>query len=180
MIDTKLILSQYTNKNNNLNKEYIIIVNILNQELILYKNYKELIKYMISTSIYGEGSEEGSNKTPIGAHYIKECIGNNTDPLTIFQNRRPTGAKTKIISEKISSNKDIISSRILWLDGLEEGKNKGSNLDSYSRYIYIHGTNEEGMLGEKSSHGCIRMSNSDIIDLCDKNICNSFVYISEK
>ena len=65
-------------------------------------------------------------------------------------------------------------------DLLEEGKNKGSNLDSYSRYIYIHGTNEEGMLGEKSSHGCIRMSNSDIIDLCDKNICNSFVYICEK
>jgi lipoprotein-anchoring transpeptidase ErfK/SrfK len=62
---------------------------------------------------------------------------------------------------------------------LEEGKNKGENIDTYQRYIYIHGTNEEGMLGKKSSHGCIRMGNSDIIDLCSKEICNIFVYISK-
>ena len=178
MIDIKLILSQYINKNSNLNKEYVIFINITEQKLILYKNYNEIIKYTISTSKYGEGSEEGSNKTPVGAHYIKKYIGNNEDPLTIFHNRVPTGVKTKIINEKLSADEDIICSRILWLDGLEECKNKGSNVDSFSRYIYIHGTNEEGLLGEKSSHGCIRMGNSDIIDLCDKNICNSLVYIS--
>jgi lipoprotein-anchoring transpeptidase ErfK/SrfK len=178
MIDIKLILSQYINKNSNLNKEYVIVINITDQRLIVYKNYKEIIKYTISTSKYGEGSEEGSNKTPLGAHYIKEHIGNNEDPLTIFRNRIPTNIKTKIITEKISTDKDIICSRILWLDGLEEDKNKGSNIDSFSRYIYIHGTNEEGLLGEKSSHGCIRMSNSDIINLCDKNIRNTLVYIS--
>ena len=78
-----------------------------------------------------------------------------------------------------SGNEDIISTRILWLSGLEDGINKGGNVDSYSRYIYIHGTNEEGMLGKKASHGCIRMSNNDIIDLCNSKINNSIVYISK-
>ena len=99
--------------------------------------------------------------------------------MTIFRNRKPINKKTEIIKEHKSSDEDIISSRILWLEGLEEGKNKGENIDTYQRYIYIHGTNEEGMLGKKSSHGCIRMGNSDIIDLCSKEICNIFVYISK-
>ena len=99
--------------------------------------------------------------------------------MTIFRNRKPINKKTEIIKEHKSSDEDIISSRILWLEGLEEGKNKGENIDTYQRYIYIHGTNEEGMLGKKSSHGCIRMGNSDIIDLCSKEMCNIFVYISK-
>ena len=114
-------------------------------------------------------------KLPLGAHYIKEYIGAGHDSLTIFQNRVPTKHKAKIISEKKTSKEDIICSRILWLSGLDEGQNKGPNIDSLSRYIYIHGTNEEGLLGVKASHGCIRMSNSDIIDLCSKEICNIFV-----
>ena len=99
--------------------------------------------------------------------------------MTIFQNRVPTNNKAKIISEKKTSEEDIICSRILWLSGLEDGQNKGSGIDSLSRYIYIHGTNEEGLLGVKASHGCIRMSNSDIIDLCDKKISNALIYISK-
>jgi hypothetical protein len=114
----------------------------------------------------------------LGAHYIKEYIGKDEDLLTIFQNRLPINKKTKIIKDMRSTNEDIISSRILWLEGLEEGKNKGKNIDTYQRYIYIHGTNEEGLLGKKTSHGCIRMGNSDIIELCNKDICNTLVYIS--
>ena len=60
---------------------------------------------------------------------------------------------------------DVVQSRILWLDGLEDGINKGKGVDSYSRYIYIHGTPEEWLLGEKASKGCIRMSNKDVIEL---------------
>ena len=60
---------------------------------------------------------------------------------------------------------DVVQSRILWLDGLEDGINKGEGVDSYSRYIYIHGTPEEWLLGEKASKGCIRMSNKDVIEL---------------
>ena len=84
----------------------------------------------------------------------------------------------KIEEDKIFLEDDIISSRILWLEGLEAGKNKGSNLDSFKRYIYIHGTHEEEKLGEKASHGCIRMGNNDIIDLCNRDIINTLVYIS--
>ena len=177
MKDIKVIFSKYSHKI--LNKNHtIIIINISAQNLTFYNNFEEISKYKISTSKYGEGSEEGSNKTPLGAHYIKEYIGKDLDSLTIFQNRLPINKKTKIIKDQRSTNKDIISSRILWLEGLEEGKNKGKNIDTYQRYIYIHGTNEEGLLGKKASHGCIRMGNSDIIDLCNKDICNTLVYIS--
>ena len=96
---------------------------------------------------------------------------------TIFKNRVPTSQKVEIVSSQENSNEDIISSRILWLDGLDKGKNKGGNVDSYTRYIYIHGTNEEGLIGEKASHGCIRMSNNDIVNLCKKDLLNTFVYI---
>ena len=90
----------------------------------------------------------------------------------------PTREITKVIKDQVTTEEDIISTRILWLSGLEEGKNKGLNIDSYSRFIYIHGTNEEGMLGKKASHGCVRMSNSDIINLCNRDICSALVYIS--
>ena len=140
--------------------------------------YKIIEEYRISSSIYGEGNEEGSNKTPLGAHYIREYFGKDVDIYTIFKNRVPTGHKAKLLSREQKSEEDIITTRILWLDGLEEGFNKGANLDSYKRYIYIHGTNEEELIGQKASHGCIRMNNSDIIKLCNKNLLNTFVYIS--
>ena len=113
----------------------------------------------------------------MGAHYIKEFIGSDVPANTIFKNRVPTSQKVEIVSSQENSNEDIISSRILWLDGLDKGKNKGGNVDSYTRYIYIHGTNEEGLIGEKASHGCIRMSNNDIVNLCKKDLLNTFVYI---
>ena len=79
--------------------------------------------------------------------------------------RKFTGEIAKIFSDKTISDTDDITTRILWLSGLEEGLNKGKNIDSFKRYIYIHGTSEEGRLGIPSSHGCIRMKNKDVIDL---------------
>lgn len=176
MKDINIIFSEYSHEN--LNKDYFIFINIFSQSLTLFQDFKEIAKYKVSTSRFGEGSEMGSNKTPLGAHFIKEYIGQDSEPLTIFEARIPTNKKTNIISDCIYSKEDIISSRILWLEGLEEGKNKGFKVDTFQRYIYIHGTNEEGMLGNKASHGCIRMGNSDIIDLCNKKIINTLVYIS--
>ena len=71
----------------------------------------------------------------------------------------------EIVHERNNNENDYVTSRILWLDGLEEGHNKGGNVDSFKRYIYIHGTHEEGLIGEKASHGCIRMFNNDVIEL---------------
>ena len=70
-----------------------------------------------------------------------------------------------IYTNKKKSKTDDITSRIFWLEGLEEEKNKGKGIDSYKRYIYIHGTSEEGRLGTPASHGCIRMKNKEVIDL---------------
>ena len=78
----------------------------------------------------------------------------------------------EIVHERQNNENDYVTSRILWLDGLEEGHNKGGNVDSFKRYIYIHGTHEEGLIGEKASHGCIRMFNNDVIEL--------FSYIPEE
>jgi|TARA_B100001059_G_scaffold215791_1_gene233611 hypothetical protein len=176
MKDLRSIYSEFSEKNSN--KKFFIFVSIPNQNLILYKDFVKIKEYNISSSKYGEGSIEGSYKTPLGAHIIKKYIGENEDIYTIFKNRKPTQHKLKIEEDKIFLEDDIISSRILWLEGLEAGKNKGSNLDSFKRYIYIHGTHEEAKLGEKASHGCIRMGNNDIIDLCNRDIINTLVYIS--
>ena len=84
---------------------------------------------------------------------------------TIFISRINTSRVANIFELPIDSEEDLVTSRILWLDGLEIGANKGPGIDSFQRYIYIHGTQEEGLIGQKASHGCIRMFNSDVVYL---------------
>ena len=175
MKDIKIIFSEYSHEN--LNKNYFIFINIFSQSLTLFQDFKEIAKYKVSTSLFGEGSEMGSNKTPLGAHFIKEYIGQDSEPLTIFEARIPTNKKTNIISDCIYSKEDIISSRILWLEGLEEGKNKGFKVDTFQRYIYIHGTPHIDKLGEPESHGCIRMSDDNVITLFNSIKYNTLVLI---
>ena len=110
-------------------------------------------------------------------HEIKEKIGDGAKINTIFVSRINTQKQTEIISIRQDTEDDHVTSRILWLDGLEEGINKGPGVDSYNRYIYIHGTHEEGLIGEKASHGCIRMFNNDVIYLYDIVNKGTKVYI---
>ena len=117
---------------------------------------------------YGEGSIENSFKTPLGYHVVKEKIGEGAEKNTIFKSRINTKRSADIIEEYQDSDDDFVTSRIMWLDGKEEGKNKGGAVDSFARYIYIHGTHEEGLIGTKASHGCIRMFNADAIELFDR------------
>jgi hypothetical protein len=84
---------------------------------------------------------------------------------TIFTSRINTQRSAVIIDQFMDTEDDYVTSRIIWLDGEEDGLNKGGNVDSYKRYIYIHGTHEEGLIGTKASHGCIRMFNYDVIEL---------------
>jgi L,D-transpeptidase YbiS len=119
---------------------------------------EELIRsYPISTSQFGIGSEEGSLKTPIGHFRIGQKIGSKVLSGTVFKNREPIDQ-----TEQSAADDDLIMSRILWLDGLEE-----HNANTRNRYIYIHGTNHEHKIGEPASRGCIRMKNADIIELFD-------------
>ena len=144
-----------------------IIIDISEQRLYLIKNSSIIESFPISTAKFGDGSTVNSVKTPLGNHKSKDKIGDNADLNTIFVSRINTKRKASIISEDIDSDDDHVTSRILWLDGQEEGLNKGKGVDSYNRYIYIHGTHEEGLIGQKASHGCIRMFNNDVIYLYD-------------
>ena len=152
-------------ENNNQQLTNTIIVSIKNQELYYIIDGKIIKKYLISSSEYGIGSKEGSNKTPLGLHRIKKKAGGNVPENGRMIGRVFTGEICKIYHDETRSKTDDITSRILWLEGLEAGKNKGKGIDSFERYIYIHGTTEEGRIGIPSSHGCIRMRNKDVIDL---------------
>ena len=142
-----------------------IEVDISEQRLYLIENSLIKASYPISTSKYGEGSIENSFKTPLGEHSIKEMIGEEAEINTIFTSRINTKRSATIIDQFEDTDDDYVTSRIIWLDGEENGFNKGGNVDSFRRYIYIHGTHEEGLIGTKASHGCIRMFNYDVIEL---------------
>ena len=142
-----------------------IEVDISEQRLYLIENSLIKASYPISTSKYGEGSIENSFKTPLGKHSIKETIGEEAEINTIFTSRINTKRSATIIDQFEDTDNDYVTSRIMWLDGEEDGLNKGGNVDSFRRYIYIHGTHEEGLIGTKASHGCIRMFNYDVIEL---------------
>ena len=142
-----------------------IEVDISEQRLYLIENSLIKASYPISTSKYGEGSIENSFKTPLGKHSIKEMIGEEAEINTIFTSRINTKRSATIIDQFEDTDNDYVTSRIIWLDGEEDGLNKGGIVDSFRRYIYIHGTHEEGLIGTKASHGCIRMFNYDVIEL---------------
>lgn len=142
-----------------------IEVDISEQRLYLKENGLIKASYPISTSKYGEGSVENSFKTPLGKHSIKEMIGEEAQINTIFSARINTNRSATIIDQFEDTENDYVTSRIMWLDGEEDGFNKGGNVDSFRRYIYIHGTHEEGLIGTKASHGCIRMFNYDVVEL---------------
>ncbi|RLA07373.1 MAG: L,D-transpeptidase [Gammaproteobacteria bacterium] len=137
-----------------------IIINIEQQKLYLYQQDKLVKSYVISSSKYGTGQVAGSNKTPLGLHKIAKKFGNKATIGTIFKARANTGRIAKILTDKTKSKADNVTTRIMWLQGLER-KNK----NSYLRYIYIHGTDEEGFIGTPASHGCIRMKNTEVMEL---------------
>lgn len=143
----------------------LLYVSIENQKMYHIKEGAIVKKYIISSSEYGTGSESGSNKTPLGLHKVKEKYGDETPINGRMIGRVFNGQIATLYNDKTKSKTDDVTSRIFWLEGLENGKNKGEGIDSYKRYIYIHGTSEEGRLGTPASHGCIRMKNNEVIDL---------------
>ncbi len=130
--------------------------------------------FPISTAANGLGNQLDSNKTPTGIHRIKQKIGDGQPPGMMFVAREATG---QISKNTDNQEKDEITSRIMWLDGLEPGFNKDGVNDSFTRYIYIHGTSDEKRIGEPVSHGCIRMTNKDVIELFDAAQENDLVLI---
>lgn len=157
--------------------DVVLICESASQTLYVLKDRIVVKKYSVSLSKLGIGSLKGSSKTPPGLHRIKEKIGRGAPSGTIFKSRKNTGTIATIYTEPIDVKEDHVTSRILWLEGMEEGKNKGNNVDSHDRFIYIHGTPEEGLIGSPASHGCIRMKNLDVIELFDNAPEGTLVWI---
>jgi len=156
-----------------------VIVSIAEQRLQLRENGKVAMDVIVSTAKNGPGERFGSECTPRGLHIVRAKIGEGCPIYSVFVGRRATG---EIYSSELGSNfphRDWILSRILWLSGVEPGKNRLGDVDSMRRYIYIHGSPDEEIFGEPNSHGCIRMKNADVITLFNKVKVGAKVLILE-
>lgn len=157
-----------------------LLIRIKEQMLYVLDELEEVIqKYPVSTSKYGVGNKQGSYQTPVGRHSIKQKIGEHAALNEVFVGRETIGVLETLQAQQVDLPDDLITSRIMWLQGLEPGINKGDDIDSYQRYIYIHGTDEEDKIGTAASHGCIRMRNDDVIDLFEQLDEGCEIYIEE-
>ncbi len=157
--------------------EQLIHISIPNQQLTLLFGRKPPVVYQISTAFKGPGEKKGSNCTPRGWHRIRIKIGIGLPPNTVFVGRRPT---SEIYSSELAAlypERDWILTRILWLTGLETGYNRGGDYDTLRRFIYIHGCPDTATLGTPTSHGCVRMHNSDLLSLFEQVTAGEYVLV---
>lgn len=138
-------------------KSASIHISVARQRLSLKRGRTTERTFPISTSRFGLGTKEGSYQTPTGRFRIAQKIGTGQPFDVAFQSRLPMQASAKALESD-----DLVMSRILWLDGLER-----DNANTFVRYIYIHGTNHEELIGQAASHGCIRMKRADVAELFD-------------
>lgn len=156
-----------------------IEVSIANQQLRYYRDGQVLLDVAVATAKNGPGEQSGSECTPRGRHYIRAKIGAGCPSNTVFVGRRPTGEIYNAGMREQFPERDWILTRILWLCGLEPGTNRLGKLDTMRRYIYIHGCPDEDPMGIPSSHGCIKMRNTDILHLFDLVSVGTRVNITE-
>ncbi|HEY5233136.1 MAG TPA: L,D-transpeptidase [Verrucomicrobiae bacterium] len=158
--------------------QFVLAVNIAEQAVSLFGQNKFIKRFPCSTSRFGVGQVEGSNCTPPGLHRIARKIGAGEPAGTVFKSRQIIGhtSQPEFADAKITT-------RILWLEGLEPGLNKGFNsgvnVDSHARYIYIHGTAGQKSIGKPASCGCIHLADADLIPLFDLLPGGTLVWISE-
>jgi len=145
----------------------IIEVDIGRQMLFLRADEEVIKTYYVSTASNGPGEEQDSECTPRGLHVIAEKIGAGCLPNTVFVGRQPTGELFIPELRQRFPDRDWIITRILWLRGCEPGVNQGGNVDTYQRCVYIHGAPDDVPMGKPGSRGCIRMHNSDVVELFD-------------
>ncbi len=144
-----------------------IDIDINKQQLTLFQGDNVIASYPVSTAKNGVGQEYGSECTPLGLHQIRAKIGKNAKENAVFVARRETGELFTEALRQQNPQRDWILTRILWLSGLESGKNRGGEVDTMRRYIYIHGCPDSDSFAKPSSHGCVKMRNKDVIALFD-------------
>ncbi len=156
-----------------------IDIDISKQILTLLEDTNILSSYAISTAKNGVGQQNGSECTPLGNHVVDAKIGENAEENSVFVGREETGEIFSEELQKSNPERDWILTRILWLSGLEDGKNRGGEVDTKSRYIYIHGCPDSDSFSKPSSHGCVKMRNKDIIELFKNIDAGTLVFIHE-
>jgi hypothetical protein len=176
---------------------FILIVSVANQTVSFFENFslrsggrqtaafsgslpraataefQYVKKFRCSTSRFGISQVAGSNGTPLGLHRVVEKIGGGWPGGTVFKGRKPVGYTWQGMPDA------KITTRILWLEGLEPGFNRGGSVDSHARYIYIHGTGDQTTIGKPMSCGCIHLADTDLIPLFDILPSGTLVWIAE-
>lgn len=148
--------------------ERVLFVQIANQTLWYFRQGEIVGSYIVSTSLRPPSNIKASLGTPRGLHEIAERIGAGQPPGMVFKARVPTGRHFSEFGEAENVANNFVTTRILWLRGLEPGLNRGGEVDSYERYIYIHGTNHEDRLGQPQSAGCVLLNALELIALYDE------------
>ena len=148
--------------------ERILVVRIGTATLQFFRKGELVTSYAISTSRRPPSNVKHSLGTPHGLHEVAERIGGGQPVGMVFKGRVPTGRHFSEVLEREPEQENLITSRILWLRGLEPAVNKGGDVDTYDRYVYIHGTNRDDRIGEPLSAGCVLMRNLDIIEIYEQ------------
>jgi UDP-N-acetylmuramate-alanine ligase len=154
--------------------ERLLVVDAERQVATLFERGEAVAAWPVSTARNGIGGAENSFRTPPGWHRIHGRIGDGAAPGTVFSSREPTGETWR----GETCDDDLILTRILTLDGLEDGVNRGPGCDSLARYIYLHGTNQEHLIGRPLSHGCVRLANADVGELFERVREGDLVFIA--
>jgi L,D-transpeptidase catalytic domain len=156
----------------------ILVVRVASQSMQFYRGSELVRAFAVSTSLRPPSNVKGSLGTPLGLHAIAEKIGRDEPPGMVFKGRMPTGRHFSEFGDEENQG-SMVTTRILWLDGLEPGANCGGEVDSHDRYIYIHGTNHEDRIGTPDSTGCVRMRNLDLVELFEQVRVGDHVWITD-
>jgi len=159
--------------------ERLLAVRISTATVQFFRRGELVRSYPVSTSRRSPSNIKNSLGTPRGLHEIAERIGAGQPPGMVFKSRVPTGRHFVEVLEREPEKDNLITSRILWLRGLEPGVNLGGDVDTYERYVYIHGTNHDDRIGEPLSSGCVLMRNLDIVALYDEVRVGDRVWIAD-
>ncbi len=158
---------------------HLLRISLADQRLRLLVDGRPAREFPVSTARVGAGQKHGSLATPLGWHVVRAKIGAGQPRGAVFVGRRPTGELHNAALAAAFPDRDWILSRILWLSGLERGINRLGDVDTMRRYIYIHGTPDSEPMGRPASHGCIRMTNDDVIELYAAIPVGTRVHIGE-
>jgi len=150
------------------NDDPLLRIDLSAQTLELWAGGAPRARYPVSTAANGAGERRGSGCTPRGRHRVRLKIGAGCPANAVFVGRRPTGELYSPALAAAEPGRDWILARILWLTGTESGRNRGGEVDTLRRYIYIHGCPDVAPMGVPCSHGCIRMRNADLLTLFDR------------